>query len=302
MDGQVTAAVIGGACTLAGVAAGAVGAFTAARSQVAAARTQADAMLEQADATYRAALDQARLERRSAHEQWQRGLRRDAYAAFIAALIEVERRVAQPELLAEDDALTSGGLGSAVRALDGAQAGVELEGPDVVTRHAADACARAGTAAQLALELAPRAGGQRAMDLATSTVTDSERENPGSPGGRALAARRELVRLRDALHQLRTGALGHEGYMTARDRTAASFETAGFLTPQQSRALLSDPSGDAALQIGHEHAVALERLAESRTAFVAAARERLENGPERDAGKRSSAVRPNVPISVEIAE
>ncbi|MGP3998751.1 hypothetical protein [Streptomyces sp. 8N706] len=258
------------------MAVGAVGAFAAARAQVAAARAQADAMLEQADATYRAALDQARLERRSAHEQWQRGLRRDACAAFSAALVEVERRVARAELLADDDTLTSGALGSAIRALDGSRAGVELEGPGVLAAGAANACARAEAAAGLALQLAPRAGAQRAMDLATSTASDTERGNPDSPGGRALAAHREFVRLREAVHRLRTGALGQEGYAAARDRTAASFEAAGFLTPQQSRALLSDPSGDAALQIGHQHALALERLAEARTAFVAAARDCLD--------------------------
>lgn len=293
MDGQVAAAVIGGACTLTGVAAGAVGAFAAARSQVAAARTQADAMLEQAKATYRAALDQARLERRSAHEQWQRSLRREAYAAFIAALVEVERRVAQAELLADDDALTSGALGSAIRALDGAQAGLELEGPDVLTEKATDACTRAGTAADLALQLAPRTGGQRAMDLATATVTDTEREDATSPGGRALAARAAFVRLREALHQLRTGALEHEQYMAVRDCTAASFEAAGFLTPQQSNALLSDPSGDAALHLGHEHAVALERLAQSRTAFLAAARACLADNAETDGRREPTSDRPN---------
>lgn len=295
MDGEVAAALIGGACTLVGVAAGAVGAFVAARSQVAAARTQADAMLEQAESTYRAALDQARLERLSAHEQWQRSLRRDAYATFISALIEVERRVTQVELLTDEDTATSGALGNAVRALNSAQAGLELEGPESLSRQAGEVRTRAETAVDLALQMAPRVGAQRAMELATQTVTSSEREIADSPGGQALAARRELVRLREALHQLRAGTLDHEAYTAVRDRTARSFDRAGFLTPQQSSALLSDPSGDIALRVGHDHAAALERLAEERTKFVAHARTCLEAGAEGETAAAAHALRPATP-------
>ncbi|MFF8841146.1 hypothetical protein ACF08N_00200 [Streptomyces sp. NPDC015127] len=276
MDAQVTSALIGGGCTLFGVAFGVVGTLVAARAQITGAKAQADAMLEQAKATYRAALDQAHAAQRAAHEQWRRGVQRDAYAAFIAALAEVERQVTQPDLLTSEDSDSTGPLGTALRTLRATRAALELEGPAPLAMRAAEACIRTDAVVRYAIQLAPRANALRILSHAITNATTAERENPRSPVGLSLTAHQDLTRFREASFQYEAGRIDHDAYDTARQRAASSLDACGLLTAQQIRALLSDPSWDGALQTGREHADATQRLAEARTAFVEAAREHLD--------------------------
>lgn len=93
MDSDSVSAVVGAVRTLLGVVPGALGTLGAARVQLRGAIAQADAVLAQADTTYRAALAQAHAAQRAVHEQWRREIRRDAYAAFVAALNRLEELV-----------------------------------------------------------------------------------------------------------------------------------------------------------------------------------------------------------------
>ena len=277
MDSQVVSAVIGGVCTLLGVLVGAVGTLGSARAQTRGATAQADAMLTQARATYDAALDQARVSQRAAHEQWRRGVRRDAYAAFVAALDDVEALVTRPELLGPDASGDSGELGAASGALRAADAVVQLEGPAPLASLAARARESGAELVVQALRLAPRAGALRMLAAATD-ATAADLGTAGSPAALAVAAHQALTQLREAAFQHDAGRTGQAGYETAQQRAAGALDACGLFTPQQKRALLTDPSWNGALRGGRAHADAAEQLTRARAAFVDAARAELDSG------------------------
>ncbi|MFD7288523.1 hypothetical protein [Streptomyces sp. NPDC059863] len=279
MDSEVIAAFIGGGCALVGVAIGAAGTIGTARMQNRGVTAQADAMLRQAEATYGAALDQAQATHHAAHEQWRRGVQRDAYAGFIAALDEAERLISQPELL---DTEVPGGvrtsLAAASRALRAAHAILELEGPQrlvALATTARESCLELTTSAE---GLAPRARALRILAAAIDT-TVAERSAPQSSASLALAAHLAITQLREAAHQHDTGRIDQAAYHEAHERASASLEACGLLTMEEVRAVLADPSWERALRRGSRHADAAERLAEARTAFVEAARDHLASGP-----------------------
>ncbi|MFE5028081.1 hypothetical protein ACFRAO_33420 [Streptomyces sp. NPDC056656] len=56
------------------------------RAALRAAEETGRAGIAQAESTYRAALDAVRTEADAAHQQWRRGIRRDAYAGFLLAM------------------------------------------------------------------------------------------------------------------------------------------------------------------------------------------------------------------------
>ncbi|TLS42672.1 hypothetical protein FE633_29815 [Streptomyces montanus] len=62
------------------------------RWQTRAALQTAQAAMRQADATYRAALDSVRAQGLNEHEQWRRGIRRDAYAALLQAVLNYKEQ------------------------------------------------------------------------------------------------------------------------------------------------------------------------------------------------------------------
>ncbi|NEY34576.1 hypothetical protein GTU99_20630 [Streptomyces sp. PRKS01-65] len=278
-DGMAT--VVGAVCTLLGVAVGALGALAAARVQLRGAIAQADAVLAQADATYRAALDQAYATQRAAHEQWRREIRRDAYAAFVTALDEAREMVARPELLGSGPQDGSGPLQAALRAVTAAFAVVELEGPASLTVLARTAQQRCLAAGEHALRLAPRAGAMRLLSSATGATT-ADRSSSGSPSALARSAHQALTQLREAAYRYENGHIGRDAYDSARQRASEAVDACGLFTADQARALLSDPSWEAALRMGGEHADALTRFEVARGDFVSAARELL--GPEDDTG------------------
>jgi hypothetical protein len=83
MDLQGVGAVGG-----AGVAAvGVVGAVLVGRWNLRAVNRTAQAGLAQADATYRAALDVVKKQGTQAHQQWQRGVQRETYAAYLQSVL-----------------------------------------------------------------------------------------------------------------------------------------------------------------------------------------------------------------------
>ncbi|NJP99306.1 hypothetical protein [Streptomyces zingiberis] len=297
MEPDSTATVVGAVCTLVGVAIGAIGTFAAARAQLRGALAQADAALAQADTTYRAALDQAHAAQRAVHEQWRRERRRDAYAGFVTALDRFEELVSRPELL-DDGAGTGAGPasgdggpgaaagggpdapGEAARAVKAAHAVVELEGPGRIAGLALTAQRHCLTAGDHARRLAPRAAALRLLGEATDGAP-AERADPASPPALALAAHRALTQLREAAFHHDAGRADRAAFDAAHDRAAAALDACGLFTARQKRALLTDPTWDGALRLGAEHASAVDQLAESRAAFVAAARELLDT----DAGE-----------------
>ncbi|MFE5190313.1 hypothetical protein [Streptomyces sp. NPDC056628] len=271
--------VVGAVCTLLGVAAGALGALAAARIQLRGAIAQADAVLAQADTTYRAALDQAYAAQRAAHEQWRREIRRDAYAGFVTALDEVQELTARPELLDAGHEEASGGLPTASRAVTAAFAVVELEGPASLTVLARTAQQRCLTAAEHALRLAPRATAMRLLSSTAGGATAAGSDG-GSPSALARTAHQALTQLREAAYRLEQGQIRRDAYDAAHQRATEALDGCGLFTAAQTRALLSDPSWEAALRMGSEHADALTRFEAARGDFVSAARALL--APEGD--------------------
>ncbi|MEU4653660.1 hypothetical protein AB0G32_06905 [Streptomyces sp. NPDC023723] len=274
-DGLAT--IVGAVCTLLGVAVGALGALAAARVQLRGAIAQADAVLAQADTTYRAALDQAHAAQRAAHEQWRREVRRDAYAAFVTALDEVTEWVARPELL--DDGPDGGSvrLSAASRAVTAAFAVLELEGPVALTDLARTARQRCLAVGEQARRLAPRATAMRLLSTAAGAATADPADSQSS-SALARSAHQALTLLREAAFRHDTGQVGRTAYDAAHQRAAETLEACGLFTAEQRRALLSDPSWEAALRTGSEHATALTRFDEARSGFVSAAHELLDAG------------------------
>lgn len=275
MDSDSVSAVVGAVRTLLGVVPGALGTLGAARVQLRGAIAQADAVLAQADTTYRAALDQAHAAQRAVHEQWRREIRRDAYAAFVAALDRLEELVSRPELLEDDSGGEPDPLTLATRAVRATHAVVELEGPESLALLAHTARERGLTACDHARRLAPRAGALRVLGVATDGGPAGGAEE-SSPAALARAAHRALTRLREAAFHLDAGRVDQAAFDAARQRAADSLDACGLLTPGQRRALLGDPSWEGALRAGSEHADALNRLTAARTDFVAAARALLD--------------------------
>jgi hypothetical protein len=277
MNSEVLSAAIGGVCTLFGVAIGAAGTLGSARAQTRGATAQADAMLEQAKATYEAALGQAEVSHRAAYLQWRRGVQRDAYAAFVAALDELEGLVGEPELLDTDDSGNSERLNRASATLRKAHAAVQLEGPPSLASLAGAVRDSGGALVTAALRLAPRARALRLLAAATDDLT-SDRAAEGSPGALALDAHLALTRLREAAFHHDAGRTDRSGYDAAQRRAAAALDACGLFTGQQKRALLSDPTWDGAQRGGRTHADATEQLARARTEFTDAARTYLDSG------------------------
>lgn len=279
MDGQVLAAVIGGVCTLAGVAAGAAGTFAAARAQISGAReqadatrAQADATLEQAHSTYRAALDQSRSTERALHEQWRRTQRREAYARFIAAVDRVEEVCGKPAHATAD------GLEDSSRALGAARSMVELEGSERLTGLAARALEVCTELVRLAAKLAPHESARRMLEEEIAEGAASERDDPESRAGRALAAHSALTMYRDTAVHYEKGGRSTAEYEEARARAEAAVEAYGQFTRSQVRALLADATWASTFRASSAHAKASERLAAVRADFVEAARGDLELG------------------------
>jgi hypothetical protein len=107
--------------------------------------------IAQAESTYRAALDAVRSEADAAHQQWRRGIQRDAYAGFLLAVTRcVQAAEALPRALPVGPQSLDVAVDELTRAKNDMSAAlwvVKLEGPAVV----AD---RAGSVSSLALAVA----------------------------------------------------------------------------------------------------------------------------------------------------
>lgn len=104
------------------------------RWQTRAALRSADATsqagLSQAQATYRAALDQATAQTSAAHDQWRRGIRRDAWAAFLLAVEDAVSSASEALTRPDED------LHALRRTVKTALVIIELEGPPLVVEAA----------------------------------------------------------------------------------------------------------------------------------------------------------------------
>ena len=79
------------------------------------------------------------------------------------------------------------------------------------------------------------------------------------------------------------GETGRDAYDAVRQRATEAVDACGLFTPDQTRALLSDPSWEVALRMGSEHADALARCEAARGDFVTAARALLAPDGDNDA-------------------
>ncbi|MCZ9344914.1 hypothetical protein NGM37_44920, partial [Streptomyces sp. TRM76130] len=164
---------------------------------------------------------------------------------------------------------------AASRAVTAALAVVELEGPASLTVLARTAQQRCLAAGEHAVRLAPRATAMRQLSDATDAVA-TDRSGSGSRPALARSAHQALTQLREAAYRHERGQVSRDVYDSARQRAAEAVEECGLFTAGQARALLSDPSWEAALRMGSEHADALRRFEAARADFVSAVRALLD--------------------------
>ncbi|WP_371632980.1 hypothetical protein OG693_18020 [Streptomyces sp. NBC_01259] len=110
------------------------------RWQTKAALQTAQAGMRQANATYRAALDSVRAQGLNDHEQWRRGIRRDAYAALLQAVLNYKEHASSVFSQGATDAHQAPDVIAASKPLAADMTHrnlvVRLEGPDEVSSAA----------------------------------------------------------------------------------------------------------------------------------------------------------------------
>ncbi|MFJ9749799.1 hypothetical protein [Streptomyces chartreusis] len=130
------------------------------------AEATSEAGLAQAQAAYRAALDAVRAQANAAHQQWRRGIQREAYASFLLAANRVkelgERFVMDNEEGLSTESIRTGKatIDDALAILKETQTIIELEGPDDV---AAPAAGMAHAAERMSYYLGKQAIYERAL-------------------------------------------------------------------------------------------------------------------------------------------
>lgn len=110
------------------------------RWQTKAALQTAQAGMRQANATYRVALDSVRAQGLNDHEQWRRGIRRDAYAALLQAVLNYKEHASSVFSQGATDAHQAPDVIAASKPLAADMTHrnlvVRLEGPDEVSSAA----------------------------------------------------------------------------------------------------------------------------------------------------------------------
>ncbi|MFG2774520.1 hypothetical protein [Streptomyces sp. NPDC048350] len=139
MDLEGVGAISAAAVAALGVSAAVIVGRWQMRGALGAAEETGRAGMAQAHSTYRAALDAVRTEAETAHVQWRRGIRRDAYAGFLLAMTRcVQAAEALPRGRLADVSAAEGELTRARNDLNAALWVVKLEGPPVVANGAED--------------------------------------------------------------------------------------------------------------------------------------------------------------------
>ncbi|MCX5434697.1 hypothetical protein OHU11_41705 (plasmid) [Streptomyces sp. NBC_00257] len=254
------------------------------RAALRSAEATSQAGIAQAEATYRAALDQAAAQTTAAHEQWRRGIRRDAWAAF---------------LLAVEDAVSSGhsalngtdeDLPALRRAMKTTLVVLELEGPPPVVEAAKLLRLKCNDYLELVNGdlLASRAW------HALESAAQEERENlSGDAATPVHDAEVALSTLASLMHGVR-GAAGGQDFVlwgldpneepeavyerTEQTHTAAASALAACpaVSAAQARTLLHDAAHGGRFEMGQQAHDSLEFLDQARAAFLEAARAQLD--------------------------
>lgn len=154
---------------------------------------------------------------------------------------------------------------------------VEPAGPAPLVALARTARRRCLSALEHTRRPAPRATAVRVLSAAAAGAA-TEEAGSRSPSGLARSAHQALTRLREAAFRHDTGRADRSAYDSARHRAAEALDACGVFTAEQRHALPGDPSWEAALRRGSEHAEALREFDAARAAFGSAARELLDPG------------------------
>ncbi|MFC9462817.1 hypothetical protein [Streptomyces sp. NPDC056983] len=145
------------------------------RAALRAAEETGRAGIAQAESTYRAALDAVRTEADAAHQQWRRGIRRDAYAGFLLAMTRcVQAAEALPRERLETSQDLSGAENELTRTKNDLSAVLwveQLEGPPAVADSA-------GSVSSLALELTKTLARKAEYFRAASALNHLSMSNP----------------------------------------------------------------------------------------------------------------------------
>ena len=291
------------------------------RAALEAARAAHQAGLRQAEATYQAALDAVRAESDSAHDQWLRGVRREACSVFLLATDEVVGIL--HEVLEGTGA--SDGLRPANRDLQRAMSVLELEGDTELVGAAEELVACCGEIADAAIGNSVAARTWRALyarqiEERTAVARADQLTTPVSDAVNALADLQiRLAGMRDAFTNVRADAGARPGTISAlaryvpRDQQVFSsineayeflqhtYETAAQLLDRaeiprdEATLLLRDAVNEGRITMLDHMTGQSTRLSEARRAFLAAARHTLESQESRTVpnASRSHGLLPN---------
>lgn len=278
------------------------------RWQLRAALQAADATyragLRQAEATYQAALDTVRAQSDSAHDQWLRGVRREACSVFLLATEEVVGVLDQ----VLDGTGTPDSLRPAHRDLQRALAVLELEGERELVGAARELVTCCDEIADAALSNSAAARAWRSLYARQREERDAtaRMERLSTPIDDAVNAlsdlRIRLAGIRDAYTDVEAppgvtpgtiSALSHyvlrreelfstteEAYDVLRHVHEAAVRSleATDLPGEEAALLLQDAVGDGPITMLDHMTGQSTRLNETRRAFLAAARRALESG------------------------
>ncbi|MFF8476060.1 hypothetical protein [Streptomyces sp. NPDC015414] len=250
------------------------------KAAVRTAEATSEAGLAQAESAYRAALDAVRAEANAAHQQWRRGIQREAYAAFLLAANRVQElgeRFATDnaeDLSAENVRVGKTAVDDALATLKEAQTIIELEGPDDV---AAPAAGMANAAQVMSYHLGKQAIYERAWGRIVRLTDNS------SP--RVSAAARELTEALVHLGRHRpTGSAGPDepGEQDAQVTRAAERSCRQALSALPPDAV-DDEEAEALLEgwmlrpptLSSSYLDAVDQFREAETRFVRAAKNEL---------------------------
>lgn len=275
------------------------------RWQLRAALKAADAThhagLTQAEATYKAAVDAVRAQSDSAHDHWRRGVRREAWSAFLLASEDVTGQAR--DIL--DGAGARDELVSARRALRRALVVLELEGPASVVEAAVELNACCDELVSLATDdgyaarvwrsfysaLAAERSATARMEQLTTPVHDAyvalgnlqytlnsvrlaQTAVARPPRAGLIAALSRYLPQADAL--LADPQLAYEALQRSHDTAVQCLREHLEMSAQDAEVLLQDAMSDGRTAMLDHMAGEYTRLEEARRAFLTAAREALD--------------------------
>ncbi|MEU9117273.1 hypothetical protein AB0D04_37380 [Streptomyces sp. NPDC048483] len=258
------------------------------RWQMRAALRSADATsqagLAQAQATYQAAVDQTSAQSTAAHAQWRRGIRRDAWSAFLLTIEDaVNAGHSAPSGAGEDFA-------AARRVVKTSLVVLELEGPPPVVTAAKTLRRTCNDYLELVEGDLPASRAWNAFHAAVDDERTNFADDTAAPVHDAQAA---LSHLGNLMRELRapTGPspwasfdpatepdIAHERIESAYAAATEALAACPSITSGQARTLLHDAAHGGRGEMLHQRDDCLRFFEESRAAFLSAAQQHPDAG------------------------